>query len=69
MWLGLATFFIFPALGIFAAVISPLIRQNTNEVIGIASGIVVATLTLVLSISALITGIRAFKQGERSWIL
>ena len=69
MWLGLATFLIFPALGIFAAIINPLIIRITGERIGMVSGFVMVILSLMLSISALIIGIRAFRQGERSWVL
>lgn len=66
MYLGLITFLIPPFLGIFAAVIRPIIdkasSENTGAVIGFAVGIAV----LALSVSALIAGIRAFRQGERA---
>ena len=67
MGLGLSTLLIFPLLGIFAAVIRPIIdkasSENTGAVMGFGTGIV----SLILSVFALVTGIRAFRKGERSW--
>jgi hypothetical protein len=71
MYLGLATLLIPPFLGIFTAVIRPIIdkasvnSENTGAAMGFGSGV----LALALSVSALVTGIRAYKKGERSWVL
>ncbi len=71
MYLGLATLLIPPLLGIFAAVIRPLIDRVSvnNENAGITIGIGSAVLALTLSVTALIISIRAFRKGERSWVL
>lgn len=69
MGLGLATFFISSFLGIFAAVIRPMIDQASSENIGAAMGFGAGVFALVLSVAALVAGIRAFRKGERSWVL
>ena len=69
MWLGLATILIGPILGIFAAVIRPIIDKVAGPTIGIPFGFTAVILTFMLSISAIVTGIRALKSGERSYIL
>ena len=70
MGLGLASLFVPPFLGIFAAVIRPLIDQATgSESIGIPIGFGMVVFALALSISALVLGILAYKKGERSWVL
>jgi len=70
MYLGLATLLIPPFLGIFAAVIRPMIDKISvnSENVGISIGFGVGILALVLSVSALVIGIRAYKKGERSWV-
>jgi len=69
MWLGLSTIFIFPILGLFAAVLRPLIDKAIGEKTGAALGFNVGIFSLILSVFALVTCIRAFKKGERSWVL
>lgn len=69
MYLGLATLLIPPFLGIFAAVIRPIIDKASSENAGAAMGFVAGAFALILSASALVTGVRAFKKGERSWVL
>ncbi len=69
MGLGLATFLVPPFLGIFTAVIRPMIDEASSENIGAAVGFGAAALALGLSVAALVIGRRAFKQGERSWVL
>jgi hypothetical protein len=71
MYLGLPMFLIPPFLGIFASIIRPIIDRASSEKIGSAIGFGVGIAVFALSISALIVGIRAFKQGERAlgfWI-
>lgn len=74
MYLGVATFFIPPILGTFAAVIRPMIDPASMEgretdYLGMFMGFSLAIFSLILSILALVTSIRAFKMGERSWVL
>lgn len=69
MYLGLSTIFIGPILGIFAAVIRPIIDKASSENVGAAIGFNFGVASLILSVLALITCIRAFKKGERSWVL
>ena len=69
MGLGLATLFVPPFLGIFAAFIRPLIDQAAGETTGIVMGFGGAILSLALSAAALATAIRAYRKGERSWVL
>ena len=71
MWLGLATLLVGPMLGIFATVLRPMIdRASVNsENTGIAVGFSGGVFGLILSISALAVCIRAYKKGERSWVL
>lgn len=70
MYLGLTTMLGGPVLGIFASVIRPMIDEaGNNENIGRVVGFIVMIGALVLLISALVTSIRAFKLGERSWVL
>lgn len=69
MGLGLSTIFIFPVLGIFATVIRPLIAKATSGNVGVPTGFLSGVLGLVLSISAIVVGIKAYRKGERSWVL
>lgn len=69
MWLGIACLFVPLFLGTFAAVIRPMIDKISSEGVGIAFGFGAGIFSLVLSLFALVTGIRAFKSGERSWVL
>lgn len=69
MYLGLATFLAVPFIGIFAAVIRPIIDKVSNENIGAVIGFLIGPLVLILPVFALIYSIRAFKQGERSWVM
>lgn len=67
--MGLATLLIPPFLGIFSAVIRPIIDKAGGENIGIPLGLTVALLALIFSICALVASTRAFRAGERSWVL
>jgi hypothetical protein len=71
MHFGLATLLVPPFLGLFAAVIRPIIDKaiGNSEYAGATMGLGLAFLALVFSIYALVLGIRAFRQGERSWVL
>lgn len=71
MVLGLIAIFSGPILGVFGAVISPMIDRATSENTGRIIGFGVGAAISALCITALVTGIRAYKQGERSmgfWI-
>ncbi|HAI74592.1 MAG TPA: hypothetical protein DCS28_00365 [Candidatus Moranbacteria bacterium] len=71
MYLGVATLLIPQFLGIFAAVIRPMIDKASvnNENIGRTLGFSFGIFAFVLSVSALVTGILAFRKGERSWVM
>ena len=69
MYLGLSTFLIGPFLGIYVAVIRPIIDRASSENTGAAIGFNFGIVSLILSVFALVTCIRAFKKGERSWVL
>ena len=69
MRLGLATLLVFPFLGIFASFVRPMIDKATSETLGAAIGFGAGAFGIVLSISAIIAGIRAYRAGERSWAL
>ena len=69
MGLGLSSILIFPFLGIFTAFIRPIIDKASSENIGAAVGFGSMIVILILLISALVTGVRAFIKGERSWVL
>lgn len=70
MGLGLATILGGQMLlGIFTAVIRPMIDKASNENVGATIGFGVMIFALALSVSALVAGVRAFRKGERSWVL
>ncbi|MCX6808823.1 MAG: hypothetical protein NTW50_04120 [Candidatus Berkelbacteria bacterium] len=69
MALGLATIFVMPALGTFAAVIRPIIDRVTSENFGAAFGFIFGIFQLALSLVALFFCVKAFKSGERSFVL
>ncbi|MGA7677744.1 MAG: hypothetical protein WCA51_05150 [Dehalococcoidia bacterium] len=69
MGLGLSSILIFPFFGIFAAVIRPIIDKASSEIVGVVVGFGSIIVALILLVSALVTGVRAFKKGERSWVL
>ncbi len=67
MGLGLTMIFSGPIMGIFAAVIRPLIDITINENVGSLIGFGLIPILFILLISALVCSILAFKRGERSW--
>jgi hypothetical protein len=69
MYLGLSVFLAPFFLGIFAAVIRPMIDKISSENIGAAIGFSFGAIVLIFSILALVTSIRAYRKGERSWVL
>jgi len=69
MGLGLATILVGPILGIFAAVLRPVIDRASSENVGATVGFGVGVFSLILSVSALVAGVIALKKGERSWAL
>lgn len=69
MCLGVCVFFVPFFLGIFAAVIRPMIDKAGSESIGAMIGFGAGMFALALSVVALVVGIHAFRKGERSWVL
>jgi hypothetical protein len=69
MGLGLSTILSGPLLGIFTAVVRPMIDRTISENAGAAIGFGLMIVVLILSISALVLGVLAFGKGERSWAL
>jgi uncharacterized membrane protein YhaH (DUF805 family) len=69
MWLGLSTVLIGPILGIFASVLRPIIDRAISEKIGGLIGFISLIFSLLLTVVALVVSIRAFKKGERSWVM
>jgi hypothetical protein len=69
MGLGLGAILVFPLLGIFTAVVRPIIDKAGSEIIGASAGYGLMIVALILSVSALVVGVKAFKKGERSWVL
>lgn len=58
-----------PILGIFAAVIRPLIDKATNEKIGATIGFGFGIIAVLYLITALTLSIMAFRKSERSWFV
>jgi len=69
MGLGLSTVFAGPILGISAAVLVPAIGWLAGETVGAVVGSGVAILVFSITVAALVAGIRAFRKGERSWVM
>jgi hypothetical protein len=69
MGLGASLIFIGPILGIFAALIRPMIDNLISERVGATVGFVVIALLLLMIISAIITGSISLKKGKRSWVV
>jgi hypothetical protein len=69
MGLGLSSILIFPFFGIYTAIIRPIIDKASSEVVGAVVGFGSMIVALILVVSALVMGVRAFKKGERSWVL
>jgi hypothetical protein len=69
MGLGLAALLMPQFLGIFAAVIRPAIDKASNENIGAAVGFCLMAAAFIITVLALVIGSKAFKKGERSWVL
>ena len=69
MGLGLATILVYPLLGIFIAVIRPMIDKAISENVGAAIGFSSIIVSTILLVSALVTSILALRKGERSWVL
>jgi hypothetical protein len=56
-----------PILGVFAAVISPLLQRTLSEKTGSIIGFSLGIVVILIFIITLILSIVAFKKGERSW--
>lgn len=69
MWLGLASLLVFPMLGISAAVIVPFADRTAGEAAGVAVGVAVAASGVLLSVAAFVAAVRAYRRGERSWVM
>ncbi|MBM3253914.1 MAG: hypothetical protein FJZ16_06665 [Candidatus Omnitrophica bacterium] len=74
MWLGFSVLLIPPFLGVFAAVIRPIIDKESMEGregfdLGAGMGFGAGLVALILTFFALKTCIQAYRQGERSWAL
>jgi uncharacterized membrane protein HdeD (DUF308 family) len=69
MGLGLATILIGPFLGIFASTLRPIIDKAISENTGANIGFALMIFSLLLLVVALVVSIRAFKKGERSWVM
>ena len=69
MWLGLSTVLTMPILGVYSAVLRPILDKASSENTGAAIGLNFGVILFLLSIVALVVCIRAFRKGERSWIL
>ena len=69
MGLGLSSILIFPFFSVFTVVIRPIIDKASSEIVGAVVGFGSMIVALILLVSALVTGVRAFKKGERSWVL
>jgi len=67
MYLGLGSVIVIPFLGIFASAIRPIIDKASSENTGASIGFGVGVVCLILSVAALVTGIIAYKKGERSF--
>ncbi len=67
--LGLGTVLGSLILGIFTAVVRPMIDRTSGENVGTVVGFSLMIVLLMLALVAIITGVRAFKKGERSWVL
>lgn len=70
MYLGVAVLFVPFWLGFFAAIVRPALdRYSGRDYIGQYFGFASVLLTLALTVAAFVTSIRAYKKGERSWIM
>ncbi len=67
--LGFEQYFDISFFGIFTAFIRPIIDKASSENVGAVVGFGSMIVALILLVSALVTGVRAFKKGERSWVL
>ena len=69
MGLGLATFLELPLLGALGIIIQPLIDGPGGSIIAGIFGVGSIIFILSFSISALVFSLKAYKKGERSWVL
>lgn len=75
MWLGLSTLLIPPALGIFASlsryITDPVSMEGREgfNMLGAGMGVGVVLISLILAYFALRSCLRAYIQGERSWVM
>lgn len=71
LWLGLSAMFIFHIVDVIMHIIRWILDPTNTHPTPVWGIIAIASVvfSLVLSVSALVVGIRAFKRGERSWML
>ncbi len=68
MGLGIGSLFVMPFLGIMAAVVVPYLDTVTHGA-GIFGGFMGAIIAIAITFAALVTTIRAYRKGERSWVM
>jgi MFS family permease len=67
MWLGLSTLLVIPILSGYTAGIRPWIDKHSSITnLGGRIGFGIGVCSLILSIGALVAGVRAYRKGERS---
>lgn len=69
MWLGIASIFIFPILGINAKFIRPLADNYLGEGRGAIAALIIAISCIALAIVAFVLNIKSYRKGERSWVM
>lgn len=72
LWLGLGSLLALPLLGGLNAFLRPLLDPtsvNPNAQAGFGGGFFAAIVSLALAAATLVCGVRAFRLGERSWMM
>jgi len=69
MGLGLATVVIGPMLGIFTALLRQIVDKESVTSQNFALGFTGGLFGLILAVATYVSFARAFKKGERSWVL
>jgi hypothetical protein len=73
LWLSIISLLVVPSLGAVNTILRPLLDPASGNPGGprgfIPMGFVSGVLSFILAVSALVAGIRAYKMGERSWVV
>ncbi len=70
MWFSISSFLVFPVVRLLIGVVNRVLgSMSDSRPTAVSPGMLIATSSLGLAITGLVLSIRAFRTGERSWVV